>query len=677
MTEASHAVFLSYASQDERAARRIAEALRSAGVEVWFDQSELRGGDVWDRQIHQQIRDCRLFIALISAHTEARDEGYFRREWRLAVDRTHDMAEDKTFVVPVTIDSTSEQSARVPDAFKHVQWTRLAGGDTPPAFVERVQRLLSPPGSAAIREPASAQSGSVVTLRAPMRAAWSPKRGLLVALGVLLLGAMVYFSVGKLWISKPAVSSPAVAAGPASTAFNPPPHSLAVLPFVNMSGDPKQEYFSDGLSEEILNALARINELHVAARTSAFSFKGKDTDIRTIAGKLNVGAILEGSVRRSANTVRITTQLIDASSGYHLWSETYDRSLGDVLKLETEIATSVAGALKVTLLGNPAERIEVGGTRNPEALNAYLRGRKAVESAHAPAEIERAMVDFDEAVRLDPQYARAVAARSLAWSEHTDFATSLQQLRASLAQAEADARHAIALAPELSDGHGALGVYFIRTLQLMPAAEELARAVQLEPGNAYALAGLGSTDVELGRTDAGLAALRRAATLDPLSIRIQAQLAYSLFLARHYDQAIAAFDTASALDPAFLGFVGMRGLTYYLMGNLEAARRACETESDDVLIQECRAIVYEKLGRPADAHAALAAMQSKFGDSAAYQYAQICAQWANRPKALEWLDTAVRLRDPGLVFVKTDPLMDPLRGEPRLQTVLRALKFPE
>src|SRR5215813_10716139 len=157
------AVFLSYASQDAEAAQRICEALRSAGIEVWFDKSELRGGDAWDRHIRQQIHDCRLFIAVISAHTEARDEGYFRREWRLAVERAGDMAEGKAFVVPVAIDGTSEQSAQVPDLFKHVQWMRLPAGETRPAFVERIQRLVSPEASTTIRGSASAQPGIMGT----------------------------------------------------------------------------------------------------------------------------------------------------------------------------------------------------------------------------------------------------------------------------------------------------------------------------------------------------------------------------------------------------------------------------------------------------------------------------------------------------------------------------------
>src|SRR6202044_2206211 len=169
-----------------------------------------------------------------------------------------------------------------------------------------------------------------------------------------------------------AAPAPAAQSVPAA-AFNPPPHSIAVLPFVNMSGEKEQEYFSDGLTEELLNSLAEINELEVAARTSSFSFK-EHPDIATVAHKLNVGAVLEGSVRRSANTLRITAQLINAVTGFHLWSKTYDRDLGDVLRLQTEIATAVAQALKVTLLRDTSAKIELGGTTNPAARASRLHG---------------------------------------------------------------------------------------------------------------------------------------------------------------------------------------------------------------------------------------------------------------------------------------------------------------
>ena len=189
-----------------------------------------------------------------------------------------------------------------------------------------------------------------------------------------------------------------------------------MLPFANLSGDQQQEYFSDGLTEELLNSLTRIDELHVAARTSSFSFKGKNLEIGQIARKLNVAAVLEGSVRRSAHTLRVTAQLIDAVSGYHLWSQTYDRDLGDTLKLQTEIANAVAAAMKITLLGNIAAQIELGGTRNPAAFDAYLRATKAQSMVHSGADEQAPIEGYTQAISLDHNYALAYAGRAMARS---------------------------------------------------------------------------------------------------------------------------------------------------------------------------------------------------------------------------------------------------------------------
>ncbi len=305
MTGPGRAVFLSYASQDAPSAERLCNALRAAGIEVWFDQSELRGGDTWDGLIRQHIKACYLFVPMISANTQAREEGYFRREWKLAVDRTYDMAGGRAFLLPLVIDGTSDSDALVPEKFREVQWTRLPQGANTDAFVEHVRRLLAgelprqPAGSAPVGAHASA---ATVT---PKRVAtsWRPKAALFATIAVVL--AVGYVVTNRLMLSKHGAKVGAVPASAAqsapTTGFNPPPHSIAVLPFVNLSGDKEQEYFSDGLTEELLNSLSRINELQVAGRTSSFYFKGKDVDLGTIARKLNVGSVLEGSVRRSGN----------------------------------------------------------------------------------------------------------------------------------------------------------------------------------------------------------------------------------------------------------------------------------------------------------------------------------------------------------------------------------------
>jgi serine/threonine-protein kinase len=483
-----------------------------------------------------------------------------------------------------------------------------------------------------------------------------------------------YLAIGKLLISKSVVSSPTVAASPRPTAFSPPAHSIAVLPFVNMSGDKEQEYFSDGITEELLNSLAEIDGLQVAARTSAFSFKGKDADIDTIARKLNVRAVLEGSVRRSGNTVRVTPQLIDAVTGFHLWSHTYDRDLGDVLKLETEIAHAVAGALKVSLLGDFSNKIEASGTRNAVAFDAYLRGRMAHGAIHGIPDFQTEIAAYTEAIALDQDYAAAYASRSMALSGYASEASGAD-IRESFDRSRADAEKAIALAPNLADGHLALAVYFEEGLLDFTQAEaEYARTLELAPGNARALIDYAFFSVSVGRTEAGLLAARHAVQLDPLSRNSHVNLAQALYLARHFEQALDAFQDALTLDP---GVATMRGLAYYALGDFQSALAACQSKPDDWQSQVCLAVTYDKLGQHANAEAQLAKLRVPLGDAAAYQYASIHAQWGNRQKALEWLATAMRLRDAGLENLKTDPLMDPLRKEPRFQAMMRELKFPE
>jgi TolB-like protein/Tfp pilus assembly protein PilF len=651
------AVFLSYASQDAEAAKRICEALRAAGIEVWFDQSELRGGDAWDQSIRRQIRSCALFLPLISKHTHERAEGYFRLEWKLAVDRSHLIMANKAFLVPVVIDQTADSDENVPDKFREVQWTRLPAGDTPLEFVRRIAQLLA--GASPTVAPAP-------TAAAPLRL--SRPKPVWLAVSVMIAAGAAYLLTEKPWVGKSAL--------PATTAFSPPPHSVAVLPFVNMSGEQSQDYFADGLTEELLNSLAQINELRVAARTSAFAFKGKDTDIGTIARKLNVGAVLEGSVRRSGNTVRVTTQLINAVTGFHLWSHTYDRDLGDVLRLESEIADAVASALKVNLLGDVAARIELGGTRNPAAFDAYLRGRKANPINDAKAYLD-AIAAYTDAIRLDPTYALAFAERSRAYSDYAaEFATGAA-IRESNDKALADVHAALALAPDLPDGHLALAFFLEDTLDFTQASEEYERARTLAPGDARVVRQSGRFAVMMGHFEPGLAALRHAIALDPLSPRSHAVLSQGLLYSRRYVEAAAAATDAISLDSNFQSAYGLRGLAYYALGDFERARTSCETKPDYSDNQVCLAVTYDKLGRRADAKTMLGKLKAAEDDAGAYQYAVIYAQWGNVPDALEWLDRAVQRRDSGLHHLKTDPFMDPLRGEPRFQTVMRELKFPE
>ena len=396
MSGTPQAVFLSYASQDAEAAGRICEALRSVGIEVWFDQSELRGGDAWDQAIRKQIKTCTLFLAVVSRNTHDRDEGYFRLEWKLAVDRCQLMAADKTFLLPVVIDDTRDDDGRVPERFREVQWTRLPSGETPPAFVARVQALLDPAAPRPVPGPTAAAP------RTPPRRARIPLRAAVIFVAVALAAAGWLLRLARVAHRPEAI----VAAAPATpSSFDPPPHSIAVLPFVNLNRDPANDYFSDGLAEEILDALAHVPSLRVAARTSSFAFKESGLDLMAIARRLNVGAVLEGSVRRAGRTVRVTVQLIDVRSGYHLWSQTFDQKINDILSVQSTIAKTVATHLDSTLSGIGLATIGAGSSRNVDAYDAFLRGAHALSAAIGKDDFRRAADFFREAILRDPSMA--------------------------------------------------------------------------------------------------------------------------------------------------------------------------------------------------------------------------------------------------------------------------------
>jgi len=511
-------------------------------------------------------------------------------------------------------------------------------------------------------------------------------RRLEIAISAVLTVALAYFLIDKFWVKKHSstTQSAASVAQTASTtpitaaAFTPPPHSIAVLPFVNMSGDKEQEYFSEGLTEELLNSLSRINDLQVAARTSSFSFQGEHPDISTVAHKLNVGAVLEGSVRRSAHTVRVTAQLINGVTGFQVWSQTYDRNLGDMLQLQTEIANAVASALKITLLGDADAKIEVGGTRNPTAFDAYLKGSHAYRIYHEEKDLRAAITAYTDAIQLDPNYALAFVGRSRAFDELASWWADDKEAVEVYAKARADARRAVALAPNLGEAHLVLANSLAEQLDFTGASAEYERAMALAPGNALVLRDYGLFSVLMGRTEQGLSASRRAVLLDPLNRAAHLDLMDALVSARRPGEAVSALHDALTLDRAFSVDQWVRAdqwVPYYVLGDYESAREMCESNLQNSGSHMCLALVYDKLGRHADAEAELTKCKSENPDDWV-TFAVIYAQWGDTAKALSFLELALRKRHVALEYLKTFPLVDPLRKEPRFQAVERALKFP-
>jgi len=323
-------------------------------------------------------------------------------------------------------------------------------------------------------------------------------------------------------------------------------------------------------------------------------------------------------------------------------------------------------------------KIEVGGTRNPAAFDAYLRGQQVLLHDSREKDILDAIAAFSEAIRLDANYALAWAVRSRAFNDYaTEYATTAQAMREALEKAEADAHKAIALAPDLGESHLALALYYDSSLNFMLANEEYDRALSLAPGNVRTLWRYSGFTSNMGRSETGIATARRAVVLDPLQWISHWRLGWALYDARKYTEVIAAFKDAQALRPDNPAIDEGLGWTYYTIGDVQSARASCERNSEDPGSELCLAATYDRLGRHADAEVALAKSKAKWGDNGAFVYAAVYAQWGNTTKALEWLDTSVRLRDPSLGQLKVLPLLDPLRKEPRFQAIERALNFPQ
>ncbi len=688
MTESSRAVFLSYASQDAEAAKRICEALRVAGIEVWFDQRELRSGDAWDRQIRQQIRDCALVIPIISADTQARAEGYFRLEWKLAVERTHLMSERMAFLVPVVIDDTGDAEADVPEKFRTVQWTRLPDGDTPPSFVERIGRLLSPsvtpapPSRPSPASPASTPNADRVAEAAlapsgPMaRPSWIKALFLIVSLVVLGVGYLALHRAPPKPVETAQTTSPATPSGiPAPSAI--PEKSIAILPFVDMSEKKDQEYFSDGLSEELIDLLAKGTDMRVAARTSAFSFKGKEATIPEIAKALGVANILEGSVRKSGKTLRITAQLIRAADGYRVWSESYDRHLTEIFKIQDEIAAAVVAALKSQVSG--AQSASAHRTANTDAYNEYLLGKRDYRTPTA-ASLTSSVEAFRRAVSLDPNFAAAYAALADAqlYLAATRSQGHLLNSDMEFQTALEDTTRAITLDPQLAEGHSARGMVRIRMWDWTGAETDLRKAVELDPRDTTARRRYGRVLADIGRLSEAIATERLAIKEDPLEPYAWIYLSQFLLAAGQLDEARTVAQRARDITPNLVAEDEFGPLIDLVQGKPTTLLAFAHTihENESLRLADI-AIASHALDRHAESNEALAKLIAEFSTTAPVAIAKVYAWRDDRDHALEWLARACDLRDVYLEHVKLDVAYSKLRDEPRFKELLRKMNLPE
>jgi TolB-like protein/Flp pilus assembly protein TadD len=658
VTEPSHVVFLSYASQDAQAAQRVCDALRAAGIEVFLDQSELRGGDAWDQKIRHEIHECVLFVPIISQHTQERLEGYFRHEWMLAAERRHHMAEQKAFLVPVVVDDTSDRNAIVPDLFRAVQWTRLPGGEVSSVFVERVRRL-------SLGEVPKAVGGeSSLTQRSPVpsRSQRTLPAAVIGAIAVAALLVLGFFGLERLRGSSPGVQD----------------ESIAVLPLTNESGDAQEQYFSDGISEDLITALSQFPGLKVIGRTSSFVFRNSKEDSRSIGAQLGVAHLLEGSVQRAGDVVRVSVELIKATDGSAQWSERYDRPYEDLFALQDDITRAVAGALKSKLLPgeHAAAQSEQPPSDNLEAYNAYLEGQ-FYSSSVTEADVRKAIEYYTQATQLDPRYALAWSHLSVAWAAFAGGYLDGAPAQEAYAKASAAADRALTLSPELAEAHLARGELLRKAdFDWRGAQAEFRRATELAPNDGQAQFALGLELATIGEVEQAIELTRVALTTEPLHANWYNWLAIYLSGLNRLDEAEQAIRRAIALQPAAEDYYEQLAVIEIQRGNAQAALAAAQQEAPGLWQDIALALARQISGDRGAADAALKTLIDKYAGASPYQIAEVYALRNDAKETFAWLDRAWSSRDPGIVSLLYDPFILRFKDDPRFASFCRNAGLP-
>jgi serine/threonine-protein kinase len=624
-------VFISYKAEDRRRIQPLVRALQADGYSVWWDE-HIGTGDEWRQTIENQLDSAKCVIVVWSKRS-AGPEGRFVRD-------EASRAQRRGIYVPVLLDAVDP-----PLGFGESQATSLKGwkGDRTDSryagVLAAVQRIA---GKKTRRSTAPALGKTQVNRRA------------ILAGGAVATVAVV--GIGGWTLLKPASASAAS-------------DSIAVLPFANLSGDPAQAYFSDGIAEEIRNALARLGRLRVVARTSSEIVR--DMDTKAAAHKLEVANVLTGSVRRSATTIRVSAQLIDGRSGLERWSATYDRPIGDTLKIQSGIAENVAQALSIELGHTERTALESGGTNNAQAQDLVLRaspGRLSGEDGY-----RHGIELLDAAIALDPNYADAWARKGLLLSFlASNFAHNAADYRAELGQATAAAQKAVALAPDFDGGYQSLGEIARVQLDFRRASANFGHSGTLSRNPGYAL-----LLSQFGKTDDAWAVVQRAQRNDPLNPGVYQLEAVVLFNARQYPQAMERVRHALQLDSDNSGSLAVLADTLIALGRLDEASAALQRmPPDDPYRLTDEALIAGLRGDRDESDQIIAELTEAYPNTVNYQLAQIYAQRHESEKVFEALDDAWTYRDPGLARLKVDPFMDPVRSDPRYEALVQKLNFP-
>ncbi|WP_353218050.1 TIR domain-containing protein [Sandarakinorhabdus sp.] len=640
-------VFFSYSRGDRKRALPVIQLLEAAGYSVWWD-GMLEGGEHFAKTTAHALDTARAVVVLWSKTS-------IGSHW------VHDEAtsgRDRKTLVPLSMDGVEPplgfRQFQVIDISHH----RIRRGD------QACDALL--------RAVAALHAGEAAATVSAAPASPPVDRRLLLIGGVVAMAG----AAGAAWLWRSGQGGQA----PAATA------SVAVLPFANLSGDPEQAYFSEGLAAEVRAELARNPGLLVAAQASSNRFRTRAEDARTMASQLGVAFLLDGNVRRAGDTVRVSAELIDGRSGFSQWSEQFERPIADVFAVQDEISAAVVSAITSkmggestanggsTPLGSAAR--PVGGTSSVPAYDAYLRGQDLFGQGLNEATDRAALAQFDAALKIDPSYGTALAARArvlvVIGNQYANTTERPQLFEAAIVSAN----RAIREAPQLAAGHLALGfVLFNGRIDAKAAGAPYDRAAELGQGDADVLSRFALFCARTGRFDAARTAIARATTLDPLnagSYRIVGEIEYA---ARNFAGAIGPLERALSLNPRMGVTNSSIGFARLMMGDPAGAEKAFAAEPSAVFRLTGLAIVRHRLGKRPQAQAAFNTLVAQKGDASLYQQAQILAQWSDTARALAALKRARATGDAGLVYMRNDPMVDPLRKLPEFSDLLIGLGF--
>jgi TolB-like protein/Flp pilus assembly protein TadD len=632
-----HDVFVSYASQDATVANSIVENLESQGLRCWIAPRDVKPGAQYADAIVRAINEAKAVVLVMS--TSAAASSHVGREIERAASKHRK-------IIAFRIDAAPLNHA-LEYFLSESQWIDVSALGTPAALTKLAEAV----GHVSVAPSQAPTSSHSVTGKR------TPKQIIATVAVVVALGAAVglgfYF-----WSSSHKVALPTSVAVISDK-------SIAVLPFADMSEKKDQEYFADGMAEEIIDLLVKIPGLKVISRTSSFQFKGKTEDLRSIATQLGVAYVLQGSVRKSGDHLRVTAQLINAQDGAHLWSQTYDRDLSDVLKMQDEIAASLVRALQIEVsVRDIASR---SALQNTEAYTLYLRGLHAGESLDQQG-LEDALSDFQRALDLDPSFASAAGEVS-----------SMYFLLGACEKARRAAEDAIKLDPKLGIAHGFLGeVYRGCDLDWAAADRELGRARALSPNDVTVLFFSALLAENMGRWDDALRFINASLARDPLDPNAYAMLSLIQYGRGRLEEAEAAIRRRLEISPNAFG--------HYWLGNVlltrsqpDAALAEMLKVKDEAYRLSGSAMAFFALGRKAESDAALALMVKSQADHDPFHTALVYAFRGESDEAFKWLDRAYAQKGGGnnLAYIKTYTTFRKLEGDPRYKAFLRKMNLPE